>query len=280
VPKTCSMDDARTGSHAAVPELRKRSLATRFEEFSPPDYRSISIPVAPPTHLLGETRAMAYVIEAAIAIQFLSDAVKVEQTKRAEQELLLQELDHRFKNMFAMLVGLIRYQLYDVIDPNARSVLMVAIARVQALGLAHKVCSHTHSGDLTEVVTSVCTNLVTSDPRFELDVEAAKVSVPVPTANLVALIANELVTNAMKHSISDRASGRIHVSLQPLDESRLVLSVTDDGEPLTGEVRAHTKGSGLNLIARLVAQLSGEFRVETAPKRFSVVFPAQFAVYS
>jgi len=206
--------------------------------------------------------------------------VKVEQTKRAEQELLLQELDHRFKNMFAMLVGLIRYQLYDVIDPNARSVLMVAIARVQALGLAHKVCSHTHSGDLTEVVTSVCTNLVTSDPRFELDVEAAKVSVPVPTANLVALIANELVTNAMKHSISDRASGRIHVSLQPLDESRLVLSVTDDGEPLTGEVRAHTKGSGLNLIARLVAQLSGEFRVETAPKRFSVVFPAQFAVYS
>ena len=33
-------------------------------------------------------------------------------------------------------------------------------------------------------------------------------------------------------------------------------------------------GIGLNLVARLADQLGGELKVETEPKRFTVLFPA------
>jgi two-component sensor histidine kinase len=150
--------------------------------------------------------------------------------------------------------------------------------RVQAMGVVHQICSHAPTGDLAEIVTSVCTNLIKADPRFELKLETEQVIVPVQKATVVALISNELVTNAMKYALRDRKVGRIAVSLRPGDGNSVVLSVSDDGAPSAADVQPHVNGTGLDLIARLAKQLAGELRVESAPKRYSVVFPSHFAV--
>jgi two-component sensor histidine kinase len=191
----------------------------------------------------------------------------------SEQTLLLHELDHRFKNTLAMTASLLRHQLGGVADPAARVAIEAARQRVQAMGLVHQLCSHTPTGDLAEVVKSVATNLVAADPRFELEVEAEPVIVPVEKATVVALISNELVSNAIKHAFPDREAGRIAVRLRRMDENSVALSVTDNGAPLLTQAQRSSGGIGLSLVARLADQLAGELRVDAEPKQFSVVFP-------
>ena len=129
------------------------------------------------------------------------------------------------------------------------------------MGLVHQMCSSTPTGDLAEVVRIICTNLVAADARFELEVEAEPVIVPVHKAAVVALISNELVTNAIKHAFPDRAVGKIGVRLHRTTENSVALSVTDNGTPLPAYAPKSSGGIGLGLVARLAQQLAGELRV-------------------
>jgi len=203
----------------------------------------------------------------------LANVAKEAKREASEQNLRLQELDHRFKNTLAMTASLLRYQLSDVADPAGRSALDAARQRVQAISLVHELCSHSPIGDLAEVVKSVATNLVAADPRFELEVEAEPVIVPVEKAAVVAMISNELITNAIKHAFPDSSAGKIAIRLRRTDENSVALSVTDNGAPLAAHVQRTSGGIGLSLVARLADQLAGELRVNAEPKQFSVIFP-------
>ena len=203
----------------------------------------------------------------------LANVAKEAKKEASEQSLLLHELDHRFKNALAMTASLLRRQLGGVADPAARLAIEAARERVQAMGLVHQICSRAPTGDLAEVVKSVATNLVAADPRFELEVDAEPVIVPVEKAAVVALISNELVTNAIKHAFPDRAAGKIAVRLRRTEENSVALSVSDNGAPLPAHVQGSSGGIGLGLVARLADQLAGELRVDAEPKQFSVVFP-------
>jgi two-component sensor histidine kinase len=203
----------------------------------------------------------------------LANAAEGAKRRASEQNLRLHELDHRFKNTLAMTASLLRYQLGDVADPAARMAIEGARLRVQSIGLVHEMCSHTSSGDLAEVVKTVCENLVAGDPRFSLEVEVEPVIVPVNKATVVAMISTELVTNAMKHASPGRAAAKIAVRLRRTDENSVALSVTDNGAPLAAHAQRSSGGIGLSLVARLADQLAGELRVDAEPKQFSVVFP-------
>jgi two-component sensor histidine kinase len=89
----------------------------------------------------------------------------------------------------------------------------------------------------------------------------------------LALIVNELLTNAAKHGINGRGTGEIMVALLR-DGDHLVLSVEDDGPgfPLKDTGR---RSSGLGLVRGLSQQLRGSFTVESGSGGRCVVrFPA------
>jgi two-component sensor histidine kinase len=146
--------------------------------------------------------------------------------------------------------------------------------RVLTMGRVHEIGSHRVAGNLAEVIRGVCSDLVGPDPRFELKIDVDLVVVPAQQAAAVALIVNELVTNAVKHAFRDGAAGTIAVSLRQTEGNLVTLSVTDDGVPLPVNGQTGSPGIGLNLVARLANQLAGTLSVEDKPKRFSVVFVA------
>jgi len=188
----------------------------------------------------------------------------------SNQALRFQELDHRFKNALASMAGMIQYQLRGVSDPAARAVLGVVTDRVLALGQVHHLTASKNSGDLAEILKSVCLSLTASDPRFVFDIASEGIVVPTETATVVALIANELITNCVKHAFKGRAAGTVTIRLSRADARRVALAVTDDGAPITTTAGA---GIGLDLISRFAQQIGGSFTVEMEPKRFVVVFP-------
>ena len=270
--------------------MRRPELVYKYLDVGPPFHDVLLIPLTekgsqlegtiwivahtPSRKFDGEdARVMQRLAVFTAAALHLANVAQEAKRKASEQDLLLRELDHRFKNALAMTAGLLRHQLGAIVDPVARTAMEAVTGRVHAMGMVHELCSNASTGNLAEIVEGVCTNLVGTDSRFALEVEAEPVSIPVHKAAVVALISNELVTNAMKHAWRDREVVKIAVSLRRMDGNSVALSVTDDGAPLAAPIPKNRLGIGLNLIARLADQLAGELRVDAEPKRFSVVFP-------
>jgi len=87
----------------------------------------------------------------------------------------------------------------------------------------------------------------------------------------LALIANELLTNAVKYGLNGRTARTIRVRLGREDGSFL-LYVEDDG-PGFDLQKVQQRSSGLRLIQGLARQLAGKFEVTRRPAtRCSVRF--------
>jgi two-component sensor histidine kinase len=192
--------------------------------------------------------------------------VDISQRKQAEanQRRLLAEANHRIKNNMQMLSGLLQSAQRDTKSAEAREVLADATQRVAALAAAQQ---HLHNEDnprgfaMADLVRSVCTAARQAFPRdVELDIQTDQGNLSNDTALPLALILNELLTNAFKHGLNGRRNGRIGVSMAR-DQSAIVLSVQDDGPGFEPHDTGR-RSSGLGLVRGLATQLNGSFSVD------------------
>lgn len=121
---------------------------------------------------------------------------------------LLHEVDHRVKNNLQMVSSLILMQARTIPDENIRQSLQDMLSRVEALSTVHRRFYQSDDvarfdvGDfLKDLVNDVvgASRFRNMETRFELvDVDIAS-----GRAAPLALIVNELVTNALKHAFDD-----------------------------------------------------------------------------
>jgi two-component sensor histidine kinase len=87
----------------------------------------------------------------------------------------------------------------------------------------------------------------------------------------LALIANELLTNAVKYGLNGQGAGTLRVRLRREDDSFLFY-VEDNGPGFDLQLVQH-RSSGLRLVQGLARQLGGTFEVTRTPTtRCSVKF--------
>jgi two-component sensor histidine kinase len=92
-----------------------------------------------------------------------------------------------------------------------------------------------------------------------IDCEVGDFDLSNDTAMPLALILNELLTNAIKHGLDGRSEATVRVSLTRQGD-RVVLYVEDDG-PGFDLKAVRPRSSGLQLIEGLARQLRGSFEV-------------------
>jgi two-component sensor histidine kinase len=98
-------------------------------------------------------------------------------------------------------------------------------------------------------------------PKADIHIEAASGTLANDVAVPLALIANELITNAVRHARGQRGHVSIRIGLIR-DGSEWVLEVADDGPGFTmGEPQK--RASGLGLVMALAKQLGGTLNVTT-----------------
>jgi two-component sensor histidine kinase len=115
-----------------------------------------------------------------------------------------------------------------------------------------------------EFINAVCeTALQTFPPNVEIICTAAPGELSNDTAMPLALILNELLTNAVKHGVGDQGHGVIRVGLTR-EANSFVLYVEDDGPGFDLELAAR-RSSGLHLVQGLARQLRGQFSVVRNP---------------
>ena len=130
---------------------------------------------------------------------------------------------------------------------------------------------------LHDLGASLERTLMDGDTRIALRIEAKPGEVPTDKAVNIALIINELVTNAARHAFNGRTNGVVSVRFEVLADRRFRLEVADDGGGLpAGFQPAQSNGLGMRILNAFVGSLDATLEVESTDDgaRFIVVIPA------
>jgi PAS domain S-box-containing protein len=204
--------------------------------------------------------------------------VDISERKQAEtqQRILLNELNHRVKNNMQMLSSLLFSAVRRTTNPEALHVLNDATSRIAAMTAAQRVLYGTFDAtrfNAEAFVNAVCQTVQPTLPRnVEIRCEASDVDLPNDLAMPLALILNELLTNAAKHGLDGRDACVVRAGLRENGDG-MMLSVEDDGPGFDLE-QVRQRASGLRLVQGLARQLRGRFEVTAQPSTRCVVhFP-------
>jgi two-component sensor histidine kinase len=190
----------------------------------------------------------------------------------ARRDVLLREVNHRVKNSLQLVSSLLALQAKQARAPELSDGLAEAQRRVATVARIHERLYRT---DRVETVAfgaylrDLCAELESSLTEMvgerRLIVDAADVELPTDMVAPLALIANELITNAWKHAYPPGSLGSVVVDFE--SPGALVrLSVSDRGVGLPdGFSPTASTGLGMRLVQALVRQLGGTFHVEPAP---------------
>lgn len=203
--------------------------------------------------------------QAAIAI----DNARLFQAERERSEQLamaVREVHHRVKNSLQGVSALLEMQIIPGEDTVPVEVIRDSLGQIKTIALVHDLLAHDKpmgSVDVAQVLAKLVAmlevTLGTSETPRPIRLEAASLSIPTRPAISLALVANELITNAAKHSVtktSEDPTGQeatLYVRLQ-VQREEAHLSVQDNGPgfpPNFDPIRdAHI---GLELVQTLVA---------------------------
>jgi two-component sensor histidine kinase len=153
------------------------------------------------------------------------------------------------------VASLLSLRLRQTSDPAARGALADAAAQVAAIADVHEVIQSStdlDQVDLCELIGSVCRGLGKGSPCEVVFQGTRKIAVDPRQATQVAVIVNELVTNALKHATSG-----VEVSCR-YDGDTVLISVRDDGAGLPAGFDPIRQGRfGLPMASSLARRLGG-----------------------
>lgn len=208
------------------------------------------------------------------------------QASLREKEILLQEIHHRVKNNMQVISSLLNLQSKHLSDPVAVEMFQECQHRIRTMALVHE--SLYKSSDLSKIefgsyLRSLASHLLhfneVDTRRIRLATALEEVYLDIQTAIPSGLIANELLSNAMKHAFPGKRSGTIELALRPLPEGSYLLSVKDDGIGFPEGIDIRKAESlGLQIVSSLIDQVDGrleilrengtEFRIVFQPPRY------------
>jgi PAS domain S-box-containing protein len=203
--------------------------------------------------------------------------VDISERKQAEtqQRVLLNELNHRVKNNMQMLQSLLNTAAKQSRSEEAQRILSEAGGRIAAMAAAQRVLYDTTDAtrfSAPHFLESVCQTAEQTFPsHVKIDCRAVPGVLSNDVAMPLALIVNELLTNAVKHGVNGSSQATIRVALSREGDD-YVLSVEDDGAGFDLDA-VRPVSSGLRLVEGLARQLRGTFAVSRgAGTRCSLTF--------
>lgn len=179
--------------------------------------------------------------------------------------MLMQELHHRVKNNLQLISSLINLQKRKhTEDSSALTVIQNRLFSIAAVHNLLYVEEYDGIVPLSKLIKAVIDHIIENSSNdlitvsFNPDID---IQVPADQAKLIALIINELCTNAVKHAFSGMDRGELTVSIFQ-DEDVLHLNVSDNGNGYPIDF-LETTGSGLQIVQALVKQLDAQISISS-----------------
>jgi two-component sensor histidine kinase len=204
------------------------------------------------------------------------DAADQKATERL-QRLVLEELHHRVQNTLAIVIAITTQSLQSAKDVNEGRHAIEH--RLHALGRVHDLLLQTNwaSAKLAEIVKAA-TDPFDRDNSSRFIVQSSNIDVSPGAVLPLAMVLNELCTNAVKYGALSNATGRVEITSIVDDSQNLFrLKWAESGGP---PVAMPTRRSfGLRLIEHsFVRQLRGEAQLAFEPTGVVCVLDIPLAV--
>jgi two-component sensor histidine kinase len=189
------------------------------------------------------------------AARFVGVTFDVTERRAVEerQRLLMREVDHRAKNVLAVVQSVLRLTRAE--DP--RAFVAAVEGRVLALARAHELLArdHWHGANLRDVLEQ---ELAPYGAALRVGLDGPALRLSAGAVQPLGMVVHELATNAAKYGALSVPEGRVRVRWQHAAEGRVLLRWEErDGPALPGA--PGRQGFGSRMIAATVrGQLGGE----------------------
>jgi len=218
-----------------------------------------------------QTRATPLQPEDLAASEWVGTSTDIHELKALQdgQQVLLAELQHRTRNLLAMVTSVARRSARSSAD--LRQFIADFESRLQALWRAESLLPSSMQGTVP-VRALIEAELVAYRAH-----DAASVSIAGPSAaisanvaQIVALALHELATNAVKYGAFHHEAGRLHISWQLRDAPdggrSLDLTWRETGVTVATPVQSRRRGFGSELLERILpSQLGTPTTLELTP---------------
>jgi PAS domain S-box-containing protein len=173
------------------------------------------------------------------------------------QQLLLREMNHRVKNLFAVTTSIINLNART--SPSAKALADSVIQRLTALGRAHALTMA--NVDLEQEQTVMAQDLAWAilgphddETNRRISISGADFLVDPKAVTPLALLLHEFATNASKYGSLANGAGRVELDFSVTDDMVRLLWREIGGSPAAAD---HEPGFGTRLVKATAAQLHG-----------------------
>ncbi|GGG84298.1 chemotaxis protein CheR [Salipiger pallidus] len=185
-----------------------------------------------------------------------------EQEARSIREMMLREMNHRMKNMFSIISGLVRLAGRNTDDVS--ELVDNIQARISALARSHDLTQrgpHTEGLPFKEVVGVALQPY--ENARSDIRYEGPSLRVSREDLTAMSLLLHEWATNAAKYGVLNASGGRLEVTWKEQQNGEIVLEWNEYHSD-TVEVQQDGSGFGSTLIQLSASQLNGRVQTEVS----------------
>jgi two-component sensor histidine kinase len=187
-------------------------------------------------------------------------------------DLMMGESDHRIRNNLQMILSVVRTAQRAAESNDVHAAFEDIVHKMQAVLQAQLTLERVRVADsfsADEFLRELCANLRAASPaEFAMHVNCEPIYLPRKLAMPLALIANELVTNAIKYGLRGEQRN-VRVSLVSCCND-LELKVQDDGPGIDNACLQNSQ-SGLRTVRYLASQMRGEVLAGPGPGAHIIV---------
>lgn len=183
-----------------------------------------------------------------------------------EKTMLLNEVHHRVKNNFQIIISLIELQITR--NPENENVFKSLINRIKSMSLTYEdllLADNIGYIKFGEYVNQLVANIKESYNNIKFVIhndDNLILNLKIATSAGIAI--NELLMNCCEHAFKEKEDDRIvEITLKELDD-KVEIHVNDNGSGIPEEfIRNDSNTLGLNLINMLIKeQLEGSFYIK------------------
>ena len=190
------------------------------------------------------------------------------QVKR--QELLHDELQHRVKNNFQILISFLEIQAEQAMSTDVSAAFDEMAQRIHNLAAIHAQLynlnedAHVALLPYLKFIGDKCITMAPDSEKTICSISGDDVTLPPKQLSALGIIINELMTNSLKHNAAAiRSNFRIDISVESTSHAdHLLIQYEDSGtgaaiQPVPPEKRLKESKLGMYLINMMVNQLAG-----------------------
>jgi two-component sensor histidine kinase len=187
-----------------------------------------------------------------------------------EQTVLLQEVNHRVKNNLTIVASLMNLQSEKSHDEYHKQLFMECRNRLDSIASVHELIykaksySHINFKEYLNQIIEHISNSYKSFDHIKIVKGITDVHVDISSAIPMALIVNELITNAYKHAFTNKKEGIIEISLLE-NNKQVFLTIKDNGQGFDKTV-IPKNSIGMDILSGLINQIEGNCNLTSDEK--------------